>query len=251
MQNGSAIVTGAASGIGLAITKSLLEKGYCVAMLDKDTETGQKVAGQIGNSAKLIFLACDVSNPREVEDVVQRATARLGHITVLVNNAGDLGPEGYLVSDDDSLAAVLAVNLLGPLYMSKRIISHMKEHGGGRIVNVSSITAIIGSPDYPSYAAAKAGLVGLTKSLARKYARNNIRVNCVCPGSVLDTRLLLRSRGSPILPEERIGLMKKIPIGRALNPSEVAELVIFLVSPGSSGLNGATIVLDGGEMLGL
>jgi len=246
-----AVVTGGASGIGFAIAQVFLEKGYRVVILDNDEESGGQAASHLRQFGDIAYIACDVSRPEESERVVKQCIADWGRIHVLVNNAGVLGPAELLSADDEDLVKVIGINLIGSLCMSKYVIQHMKLTGGGVIINISSIVAITGSPGFPCYAVSKAGLVALTRSLAHKYARRNIRINCICPGSVLGTHLLSKSRGFDALPQERLELANKIPIGRVVRATEVARLAFFMASPETAAMTGAIVVLDGGETLAM
>jgi NAD(P)-dependent dehydrogenase (short-subunit alcohol dehydrogenase family) len=246
----SAFITGAASGIGLYTARVFLQHSWAVAIADNDREQGERASRELAQFGNVFFVPCDVSQPEDVRRAVTAGIAAFGRINVLVNNAGLLGPGDLLDSSDAELAKVLAVDLFGPLCVSKYMIEHMVKAGEGLIINVASIASFIGAPAYPAYGASKAGLIGLTKSLARRYARNNVRINCVCPGSVRDTKLTFRSRKRDYTTREKLALAAKIPIGRSLRPQEVAELIFFLASPAASAMTGTTIVLDGGEMLG-
>jgi dihydroanticapsin dehydrogenase len=251
-QNGPcAFITGAASGIGLCTARLFLEREWSVVLADSDAERGQAAAHELNGNGKVFFVQCDVGRSEDIQRAVSAAIERFGRINVLVNNAALLGPGDLLSSSDADLEHVLAVDLFGPLCASKYLINHMIKLGEGTIVNVASISCFTGSPNYPAYAASKAGLIGLTRSLARRYARHNVRVNCLCPGSVRDTDLRFRSTNKRYSADEELSLMKKIPIGRTLRPREVAELIYFMASPAAAAMTGSTIVLDGGEMLGL
>jgi NAD(P)-dependent dehydrogenase (short-subunit alcohol dehydrogenase family) len=222
-----------------------------VALVDNDCEKGAATAQELAEHGPVSFMPCDVSQSLEVERAVAASLDSYGRINVLVNNAALLGPGDLLASSDDDLAKVLAVDLFGPLCLSKHVLPHMTKQGGGVIVNIASIACFVGSPNYPAYAASKAGLVGLTRSLARKYARRNVRINCLCPGSVRGTNLRTRSALRKYSTQEELALIGRIPLGRTVYPHEVAEMVFFLASPAAAAMTGATIVLDGGEMLGL
>ncbi|MGB2716703.1 MAG: SDR family oxidoreductase [Vicinamibacterales bacterium] len=241
-----AIVTGGASGIGSAVSRMLARRGDRVAVVDLQPPA----AGARDGPGPATFVRADVSSHTDARDAVVRVLDEHGKLDVLVNCAGALGPAGLLSADEADVHRVIAVNLMGTMHMCKYAIAGMRANGGGAIVNVGSISAVTGSLDAPAYAAAKAGVVAFTKSLARKYARHNIRANCVCPGSVLTTNFLKASRGVDATPPERLALARAIPIGRCVDPDEVATLVGFITSRECDALNGATIVLDGGEVLG-
>jgi NAD(P)-dependent dehydrogenase (short-subunit alcohol dehydrogenase family) len=248
---GAALITGGASGIGLATARQLASRGQRVVILDVDVAAAGRALHAIASEPPAVFVEGDVSRPAQVRDAFRQATAAVGRIELLVNNAGILGVADFIESDDEALQRVLSVNLGGCIWTSREAVVHMRENGGGVILNVASITASIGSPDFPVYAAAKAGLVGLTRSLARRYARHNIRVNCICPGSVRDTNLLTASGLEALSLQERLALTHHIPLARITCPNDVASMVAFLGSPAARAVTGAVLVVDGGESLGL
>ena len=244
------IVTGAASGIGWQVAEKFLREGWDAGLIDNNAAEGRSAADKLAEEGRTCFVCCDVSQAEQVKSAIELITRKLGRLDAVINVAGVLGPDNFLEAEDHDLERVITVNLTGCLYMSKYSIRHMKANGGGAIVNISSIASFKGSPKHPAYAASKAGLIALAKSLARHYARNNIRVNCVCPGSVSNTNILQNSRGRGLTREEKIAIMRQVPIGRTLQPAEVADLVFFMVSPAAAAMTGTAIVLDGGEMLG-
>jgi NAD(P)-dependent dehydrogenase (short-subunit alcohol dehydrogenase family) len=245
-----AFITGGASGIGLATARLYAQRGYRVAVADNDGDRGEMAVKELESATRAAFIKADVSRPEEARFAVVEAVRKFGKLDAAVNNAGILGPEGFILNADEELERVISINLCGPLWVCKHVVAHMKQHGGGAIVNVSSIAALVGSADYPAYAASKSGLVGLTKSLARKYGRNNVRANCVCPGSVRDTNILVRARGAALTTQEKLELTNAIPLGRITTPQDIAETIFFLTSPAAGALTGAVVVVDGGEMLG-
>jgi NAD(P)-dependent dehydrogenase (short-subunit alcohol dehydrogenase family) len=246
----AALITGGASGIGLAIATLYAQRGYRVAIADINTDKGQIAASELERLGPAIFIPADVSHAGEARDAVVESVKKFGKLAVVINNAGILEPEGFILNTEAELERVIAVNLCGPVWICKHSIAHMKQHGGGSIVNISSIAAFVGGTEHPTYSASKAGLIGLTKALARKYGRNNIRINCICPGSVRDTNILVRSRGTALTNQEKLELTSAIPLGRISTPQDIAEVVFFLTSPAAQTMTGAVIVADGGEMLG-
>ncbi len=179
----------------------------------------------------------------------------MGGLDFVLNNAGIVG-QGATIEDLDEadLARVLDVDLRGPFHMCKAAVRAMKGRGGS-ILNVASITACTGSAYYPAYSAAKAGVIALTRSIARRTGRMNIRVNCLNPGSIADTGLMRAGRGGrELTPEEKreetIGLMKKIPLARPARPRDIAHFALFLASPLAAHIHGAVLTIDGGESLG-
>jgi len=246
----AALITGGASGIGLAICTLYAQRGYRIAIADVDTDKGHRTVAELERYGPAIFIPANVGRTEEARQAVVESVNRFGRLEVVINNAGILEPEGFILNTDAELERVIAVNLCGPVWVCKHSIAHMKQHGGGSIVNISSIAAFIGGAEHPTYSASKAGLIGLTKALARKYGRNNIRVNCICPGSVQGTDILVRSRGMALTGQEKLELTNAIPLGRISTPQDIAETAFFLTSPAARMMTGSVVVVDGGEMLG-
>ncbi|MCK2020671.1 SDR family oxidoreductase [[Brevibacterium] frigoritolerans] len=230
----TALITGGASGIGRAITQVLTKAGAKCIILDKETPA------DLG----LQSLQVDLANPDELTTVLSTLT----DVDILVNNAGILGePRRLDETPVEHLNTSWAVNLRAPMLITQALVPHMRNRGQGVIVNIASIAAFRGSGTDPAYAAMKAGLVGLTKSLAQQYGPFGIRSLAVCPGSVRGTRLLERARGYPLTREESIGIIQRLPLGRTVMPEDVATLVAFLVSPLAASITGVTVTIDSGE----
>ncbi|WP_374711698.1 SDR family NAD(P)-dependent oxidoreductase [Symbiobacterium terraclitae] len=234
-----AVITGGASGIGLASVRRLKEAGYFAVVLDIQPPPPE--------SADL-FIRCDVGDQVQVRSAAEAIGALPGRLCALVNSAGIGEPGGGLEElDPEVLWRVICVNLQGPLLTMKHLVPLMKAGGGGAIVNVSSIAGLTGSPGYPAYAASKGGLIALTISMARELARHQIRVNAVCPGSVPSTGFVRQQLGRDFTKAERLALLKKVPMGRSLRPEEVARTIAFLCSSDSVPITGDVLVIDGGE----
>ena len=251
------LVTGAAAGIGRATADVFGAAGYSVLVVDLDREAGAAAVGDLRErSIDAQFAAADVAASADVKAAVDRAVAQWGRLDVVVNNAGISGDMARIDALDESdLDRVLAVNLKGPFYVCKHAVPALVASGGGAIVNVASITAKTGSAYFPAYAAAKAGVIALTRSLARNLGRRNIRVNCVSPGSVEGTRFRgVRPDAVPPTDErrrtERAALLQRIPLGRTGQPCDVANAALFLASPLARHIHGAVLRIDGGEILG-
>jgi NAD(P)-dependent dehydrogenase (short-subunit alcohol dehydrogenase family) len=213
-----------------------------VAILDVDEEAGRRAAGELG----VVFVSCDVSAASEVDDAFSRTEALLGSVTVLVNNAGVNAAFDPATMTEDEWDAFFAIDLKAAWLCARRAIPGMRAAGGGTIVNVASIHASMTRNGMFPYAAAKAGLVGLTRTLALDLGRDGIRVNAVCPGFVRAGLVLERlERAADRRQAERL-MQEQHPLGRIGEPDEIASVVAFLASEEASYVTGAAWLVDGG-----
>lgn len=249
-----ALVTGGASGIGHTVAAVFGEAGYRVVVADVDAELGRAAAEELGaRGIELEFVRCDVASERDVAAAVEAGLRRWGRLDFVFNNAGISG-RGTLIErqEEADLERVLAVDLKSVFYACKYAVPAMRERGGGSILNVASITAQTGSAYYPAYGAAKAGVIAVTRGLARHIGRHNIRINCLSPGSIAGTNLMREYYEAS--PESRardaVALTHKIPLGRQGQPRDIAHVALFLASPLASHIHGAVLTVDGGESLG-
>ncbi len=237
-----AIVTGAGGGIGRAISLSLARRQYAIVVNDVDAAAGKETARLIGKNA--CFVEADVSDPEGAKSIVEGSLRVFGSPYVLVNNAGVMSPtsfDGLTVRQWDR---TLAVNLRGPFLLCQAALPYFKEKKVGRIVNISSLAGISGGLAVGAdYAVSKAGLITLTKILARELAPYNVTVNCVAPGAT-DSPLFGR-----FSVEQRESLLKQIPLGRLAKPEEIAAVVSFLASEEAGYITGATININGGLLM--
>lgn len=241
LENKVSLITGAASGIGAATAKLFAAEGATVIVVDIDESNGRRVADEIG--ARGIFNKANVSEPLEVEAMVKLAVDRFGRLDVLHNNvatAGAVAPVGDMPIE--AWQRAIAVSLSGVFYGMRFALPQMVAQGGGVIVNTASVSGLAADYMLGAYNAAKAGVINLTRTAAIEYARKNIRVNAVCPGSVA-TPPLLRAIGEG---EGRRLLEDHHPIGRIGLPEEIALVVLFLASEDSSFMTGSIVVADGG-----
>ena len=241
-----ALVTGAAGGIGRCISARLAAAGLSLALVDIDGEAAAAVLAETG--AKGVAVAADLSAPDDVRGAVSEAEARLGPVDILVNNAGISGvgpPKPTVDTPLEEWEKTLAVNLTAPFLFCQAVLGGMIERGRGRIVNIASMAGILCLPGRVSYAASKAALISLTKTLAVEAGASGVRVNAVCPGWV-DTPFIAARLAQP---ELRAQAEAMVPVGRVATPDEVADVVVFLLSPGSRYMTGAAVAVDGGMSL--
>jgi NAD(P)-dependent dehydrogenase (short-subunit alcohol dehydrogenase family) len=244
-----AMVTGAASGIGRGISIRLAEMGAFVAVLDiDDVKGGDAVAEIEADGGGAIFLKCDVRSAAECRHAVETIIERSGKIDILCNCAGIAIRKDIVELTEDEWDRALDVTLKGIYLLSREVVPHMIRNGGGSIVNIGSGWSLKGGPQAASYCAAKGGTVNLTRAMAIDHGMDNIRVNCVCPGDV-DTPML-RSECAQ-LGEGVQAFMREAanrPLGRVGTADDVANAVLFLVSPMASWITGAALVVDGGGL---
>jgi NAD(P)-dependent dehydrogenase (short-subunit alcohol dehydrogenase family) len=235
------VVTGGGSGIGRATCLALAEVGRPVAAWDVNGVGAKETAAMIGDGA--FALEVDVRDQAAVEAAASATADALGAIGGLVHAAGVAGPMPVDFIDDESWDAVLDVNLRAEAFLVRALLPWLKTAGpGAAVVGISSIEAIVGNGMIPAYCASKAGLLGLTRSLAHRLAVDGIRINAICPGAI-DTPML-----APLLaiPEARSRMEERIPLSRVASPDEIGRVARFLLSAEASYVHGTAVVVDGG-----
>ncbi len=246
MEGKSALVTGAASGIGRASALALARAGAAVCASDIDGEGAAETAQRIINEGgRAISLTCDVTKAEDVRAMVAATVDAFGRLDAAVNNAGIAGSFTDRLHEADDLVfeRVLGVNLRGIWLCMKAELSRMLASGGGSIVNIASVAGLIGAPKAAAYTASKHAVVGLTKSAAVDYAKLGLRINAICP-AYTDTAMAQSAiEGNPLMAQI---MERAIPMGRLGQPGEIAEAVVWLCSDASSFVTGHTLVLDGG-----
>lgn len=239
MFNGKvAVITGGASGIGLATARKLLSEGAKVVLVDWNEDVSE-IAKTLNNDA--LGIRCDVSSDTDVQKSVNDIIEKFGHIDFLVANAGiGGGPNKAHEVSVDEWNKVIGVNQTGIFLMNKYVISEMLKNGGGAIVNTSSMYGIVGTTMSFAYSASKGAINQMTRSLALTYARDNIRVNAVAPGYV-DTPIL-----AEVPKEAKDAMANQLPVGRLGKDTEIANLICYLLSDDASFITGAIVPIDGG-----
>src|SRR5579884_43071 len=241
LQENVALVTGGAQGIGKAIVDLLADCGASVVVSDINRETAEKTVAELTAQGKKAMAAqANVARGVEVKAMVDSVISQWGKVDILVNNAGITRDTLLLRMKDEDWDAVLSVNLKGTYNCMKAVLSSMSKQRRGRIVNISSIVGVIGNAGQANYAASKAAVIGLTKTVAREYASRGITVNAVAPGFI-DTAM------TAVLPAEvKENLMKQIPLARLGSASDVANAVVFLASDRASYMTGQVLHVNGG-----
>lgn len=238
-----AIVTGAARGIGLATAERLVAEGAAVALVDYDEAEAQRAAAALGQkNHSVLAIKCDVSKREDVMEMVRATEEKFGRVDILVNNAGIAGRAAPLeeVTDED-WEQMMAVDLKSIFLCCQAVIKGMKDRRAGRIVNVASIAGKEGNPNMIPYSTAKAGVIGLTKALAKEVAAHNVFVNAIAP-AVIETPILQQ------LTEAQVQYMvQRIPLGRTGKPEEVAAMICWLASDEASFTTGQCLDISGGR----
>ena len=237
----NALVTGSTRGIGRAIAETLGKSGARVAIVGRDIEKAREAAAAVGSGAQ--GFACDVTDTAAVAKLVADVEAAFGSIDILVNNAGITRDNLVMRLKDEDWDAVQNSNLRGAFAAIRAVSRGMMKRRSGRIINISSIIGMIGNKGQANYAASKAGLIALTKSVAKELGSRNILVNAVAPGFI-ETEMT-----AAMTPEAREGLGKQIALERLGSPQDVAATVAFLASDLSSYVTGQVLVVDGGMVM--
>jgi len=234
----SALVTGASGGIGADIARALHKAGATVALSGTRTAPLEELAAELGTRAHV--LACNLSDAEAVEALPKQAAAAMGAVDILINNAGITRDSLFMRMSDDDWASVLDVNLTSSFRLCRGVLRGMMKARWGRIVNITSIVGHTGNPGQGNYAAAKAGLVGMSKSLAYEVASRGITVNCVAPG------FIATAMTDKLNDDQKARILTQIPAGRMGTPDEIAAAVLYLASPEAGYVTGATLHVNGG-----
>jgi 3-oxoacyl-[acyl-carrier protein] reductase len=236
-----ALVTGSTRGIGRAIAETLTECGARVAVVGRDLARAEEAASALGGEAR--GFACDVAEVASVTRLVEEVEKGFGSLDILVNNAGLTRDNLLLRIKDEDWDAVIDTNLRGAFAAIRAASRGMMKRRWGRIINIASIVGIIGNKGQANYAASKAGLIGLTKAVAKEYASRNVLANVVAPGFI-ETDMT-----AAMTPEARTAMSGQIPLERLGSPRDVAGVVAFLASEHAAYVTGQVIVVDGGLVM--
>ncbi len=241
LEGKAALITGGAQGIGRAIAMLFAREGARVAVSDINLEKARETCGEIeSHGGQAMAIGGNVADLRGAEAMVEEAAEKFGGMDILVNNAGITRDGVLLRMKEEDWDAVMAVNLKGAFHCTKAALRFFLKRKEGVIINIASVTGEMGNAGQANYAASKAGLIGFTKSVAREYARRNIRVNAVAPGFI-DTAM------SQAIPQkDREFLIRQIPLERLGKAEDVAEAVLFLASPSAAYITGQVLNVNGG-----
>lgn len=234
----AALVTGASGGIGAAVARMLHAQGATVGLSGTRVDPLKALAGELGDRAHV--LPCNLSDADAVEALPKQAVEAMGSLDILVNNAGVTRDNLFMRMSDEEWAQVIEVNLTSTMRLCRGVLRGMMKARWGRIVNVSSVVGATGNPGQGNYAASKAGLVGMSKSLAYEVASRGITVNCVAPGFI-ETAMT-----DKLTEDQKSKILAQIPAGRMGTADEIAHAVAYLASPGAGYVTGATLHVNGG-----
>lgn len=238
-----AVITGGAGVLGMAMARTLLQFGCQVMLSDLSQERLEEAIDSLNASEKLSGMVADVTKESDLNELLNATIARYGKLNVWINNAGLTKDATMRKMSVDDFELIIDVHLKGAWLGVRAAAGHMREHGGGSIINVSSISGKVGNPGQTNYSAAKAGMIGLTKAAAKEVGFANVRVNAIQPGLI----------NSPMLdqmpPDVKKSRLSEIPLGRFGEAHEVAQVVAFLASDLSSYMTGAVLEISGGRNL--
>ncbi|WIM13295.1 3-oxoacyl-[acyl-carrier-protein] reductase [Enhydrobacter sp.] len=234
----AALVTGASGGIGGAIARALHAQGATVTLSGTRADALEQLRGMLGERAHAI--AARMDDPGDIERLAKEAEAAMGKVDILVNNAGITRDNISMRMKDEEWEKVLQVNLTGTFRLTRAAIRGMMRRRAGRVINITSVVGVIGNPGQANYAAAKAGLIGMSKSLAQELASRGVTVNCVAPGFIATPM-------TDVLTEEQKAIiLGRVPAGRLGTPAEIAAAVVFLASDEAAYVTGQTLHINGG-----
>ncbi len=241
LKSKGALVTGASGGIGGSIAKALHAQGATVAISGTNKDKLDALATELGS--RVFVLPCDLRDRAAVAKLGEEAEKALGQVDILVNNAGITHDNLFMRMKDEEWDDVIAVNLTSVFILTRCILRNMMRRRAGRIVNIASISGVLGNPGQPNYAASKAGLVGMTKSLAREVSSRGITANCIAPGFISTPMT------NALTPKQTEAIAAAIPAQKFGKPEDVAAAVVFLASDEAGYITGETMHINGGMVM--
>lgn len=233
-----ALVTGATGGIGGAVAKALHAQGATVGISGTRREALESLAGELGG--RVHVLPANLSDAQSVEGLIPAAEAAMGQVDILINNAGVTRDNIFMRMKDEEWETVLRVNLEGAFRLSRSVIKGMMKRRWGRIISVTSVIGTTGNAGQANYAASKAGLIGMSKSIAQEVASRNITVNCIAPGFIATPMT------DVLNDKQREGILAKVPMARLGTPEDIASAAVYLASEEAAYLTGQTLHINGG-----
>lgn len=244
-----ALITGIASGIGRSATELFIAEGAQVFGVDRNAAAGQALAATLQAETQFHFLAADLSTEAACLQAVEECCKLYGRIDILYNNAGIAIIEPFVSTDAETLERVLAVNFKSVFYLCQQAIPQMQQQGGGVVINTASELAIVAQPLYTAYCASKGAVLSLTRALALEYAKDNIRINALCPGPIATPMLQGEFDQADDPAQAEAEGIATMPIGRLGTPAEIAQVALFLASDAPALMHGAALVVDGGKTI--
>lgn len=242
LENKNVLVTGGGRGIGRGITEKLLAAGARVAVAQR-----KPLDEELAANPQVTYIEADLAKPGAPREIAKAATSLLGGIDVLVNNAGIMFEKSIEEMSEEEWDRMMALNLRVPVFLSRELLDQMRQRGGGSIINIGSIEGLAANPQHTAYCASKAGVHGLTRSLAVDLGADGIRCNAIAPGWIDSdlSKAYIDAQSDPAA--ARQGLLKVHPIGRTSVPQDIGSMVVFLASDEASFLTGQVMVVDGGR----
>ena len=249
-----ALITGGGSGIGKGIAEAFAKAGASVAISGRRKEVVESEAAALAKAAdaKTLGIAGDVSKPIDAKRMITETVERFGRLDILVNNAGIFRAGTVELMDEDDIFDIVTIDLNGPIYLCKYAYPHLKKHketGGASVINISTSAALNNAPSMSVYGAAKAGLNFFSKNVAKEWATDRIRVNCICPG-VVETPIFETVMPKFAVKQALEQFEKMHPLGRIGKPEDIANAALFFASPQSEWITGTVVAVDGGISLG-
>jgi NAD(P)-dependent dehydrogenase (short-subunit alcohol dehydrogenase family) len=249
LQSQVAWISGATSGIGEATARLFAEEGAAVALVGRRIENSRAIAREIESAGgKALAIACDVSREDDVRRSIEETVAAFGSLQIVVNNAGMVEVKLLHEYTESEWDRIMGVNVKSMFFAMKHAYSHLIKQRPSYIVNVGSISSFVGQAKTPVYTTTKHAILGLSRSIALDYAADGIRCNCVCPG-ITDTPMLREHLNATSDPEAALaGRLRRVPLGVALTPLDVARSILFLSCEDSSGVTGTSLTVDCGYL---